>query len=228
MKTRLSLSFLLTVAAAPLNGAVPDFVYIDISAGNLMGRYQAYEPSPSSPNPPSYRYSGAGALYYQYGRNISRLSPSFGIGIRFAPWIALEEEYDALGTYNFDNVYAYPAGSITEFEHNLIEERLKAAATRAAFTLALSRHWRLVLAPGVEHQFLRQRVTPWQWYTSVFSLPQIVPDPYAQTFEFWRPDFDSRLSYSLGAHFSAFAGYRFLESPGKCLSRLSGGVGALF
>jgi hypothetical protein len=213
MKPLFSLSVILAMVAAPLDGDGADFVYLKASAGSLMGSYQAYE---------------ANAPSSQYGRSISRFSPSIGIGVRFAPWIALEEEYDGDGSYKFDNVYAYPAGSFTEYAHNIIDERLRSAATRIALTVALSKNWHLTLAPGVEYQFLRQTVVPWQWYTVPFSLPQVVPDPYTHTYKFWRPDVDSSLSYSVSTHFSAFIGYRYLESPGKELSRISGGISSLW
>lgn len=77
-----SLSTLLVVVATvavPLNGVAADFVYIEASAGSLVGSHQAYE---------------ANAPSTQYGRSISRFSPSIGLGVRFTPWIALEEEYD--------------------------------------------------------------------------------------------------------------------------------------
>jgi hypothetical protein len=204
--------FLVFVAAEP-NGAAADVVYFEASEGFLAGQYQAYEP-----NPPSA----------QYGRSFSRSSPSIGIGIRLTPWIAVEEEYDDDGSYTFDNVYAYPTGPITEFERNQIDERLRSATTRVAITVALPKRWSLNFSPGVEYQFLRQTVDYLQWYTVPFSLAQVVPAPSSQTYKFWRPEFDARLSHALPAHLSVFVGYRFFESPGKELSRISGGVSALW
>jgi len=213
-------SVVLAIAAVPLSGVAADFVYVEASAGILMGSYQAYE---------------ANAPSTQYGRSISRFSPSIGLGIRFTPWIALEEEYDGDGTYRFDNVYAYPTNvyaypgqPLTEFEQNLIAERLRSATTRIAITMPLPKRWHLIVAPGVEYQVLRQTITPWQWYTVPFSLSRVVPNPYTNTYTFWRPDFDLKLSYSLNTHLSVFIGYRFFESPGKELSCLSGGMSAIW
>lgn len=201
----------LAILAAPLVGVAAEPVYLETSAGGLTGAYQAYE---------------ANTPVSQYGRSISRFSPSAGIGLQLKPWIALEGEYDGDGSYTFDNLYAYPSGPFTEFEENLIDERLQAVTTRLGITLALPKGWRLVLAPGIEYQFLQQTVEYKQWYTVPFSVGQVVPDPTSHMYEFWRPDFDARLSYSMAAHFSAFIGYRFFESPGKKLSCFSGGMGA--
>jgi|GEM_PF-4769498 len=213
VKSFFSLAILLALADAPLKAVAADSVYLEASSGSLVGYYQAYEV-----NPPST----------QYGRRISGFSPSLGIGIRFTPWIAIEEEYDDEDSYKFDNVYAYPFGGFTEFQHDQIDERLRSATTRIAITIALPKRWRLILAPGVEYQFLRQTVNYLQWYTVPFSLPQVIPNPNTYAYRFWRPDFDARISYSLNAHFSAFVGYRFFESPGKELSRFSGGMTALW
>jgi len=216
VKPLLSPLLFIAMVVAPLHGFAADFVYVEASAGSLVGSYQAYET-----NAPSI----------QYGRSINRFSPSIGIGVRFTPWIALEEAYEGDGAYNFDNVYAFPVqgGGFTEFEHAFIDERLWSATTRVVITVALPKRWHLLLAPGVEYQFLRQTVTPWQWYTVPFSLPQAGgPGPHTQNFKFWRPDFAARLSYSLSTHLSAFIGYRFFESPGKELSCLSGGLSAIW
>jgi hypothetical protein len=206
-----SISVIWAIVAAPSKGVAADGAYFEASEGCLAGQYQAYD---------------ANAPSTQYGRSFSRSSPSVGIGVRLTPWIALEEEYDGDGSYTFDNVYAYPAGPFTEFEHNQIVERLSSATTRVAITVALPKRWRLILAPGVELQFLRQTVDYLLWYTVPFSLAQVTPGPSTQTYRFWRPDFDARLSHTLNTHLSVFAGYRFFESPGKELSRFSGGVSA--
>jgi hypothetical protein len=213
VRSLFSISVIWAGVAAPTKGVAADIVYFEASEGYLAGQYQAYE---------------ANAPSTQYGRSFSRSSPSIGIGIRLTPWIAVEEEYDDDGSYTFDNVYAYPAGPVTEFEHNQIDERLRSATTRVAITVALPKRWSLILAPGVEYQFLRQNVDYLQWYTVPFSLAQVVPNPSTQTYKFWRPDFDARLSHTLAAHLSVFVGYRFFESPGKELSRISGGVSALW
>jgi hypothetical protein len=209
VKSYLSLLICIGMVAMSFSGFAADLFYVETSEGVLMGRYQAREAvGPST----------------QYESNISRASPSLGIGIRLTPWIALEEEYDDEGSYNFDNLYAYPQDSFTEFEHNRIDERLGAVTTRIAMTVPLPRRWDLILAPGVEYQFLRQTSDYLQWYTVPFSLSQVTPAQSTQTYRFWRPDFDMRLSQSLGKYCSLFAGYRFFESPGKELSRLSGGI----
>jgi hypothetical protein len=212
-KSHLWLLASVALVAAPLKGIAADSVYFEASAGGLVGDYQAYE---------------ASGPFIQYGRSISRFSPSVGMGIQLTRWIALEGEYDDDGSYTFDNLYAYPGGAFTEFENNRIDERLQSVTARIAITVALPRRWHLVLAPGVEYQFLRQTVVYWQWYTVPFSLSQVVPDPTTRTYNFWRPDFDARLSYSIDARLSAFVGYRFFESPGKELSRISGGLSALW
>jgi hypothetical protein len=204
-------SIILVTALGTSAASADDLLYFEASAGFVTGNFGAYEST---------------ARYGENESHFDRFSPSLAVGLQLSPRFAIELGLNSYGRYTFDNVYAYSIGSITEYQNDVLNEKLSSATVGLACTIPFSRKWSLLVTPNLGYQTLRQSVYYRQWYTIPFSLAQVVPDPTSNSFHFSMPEFTVRLSYSFANHISALAGLRVLESPNKTILRLSSGMRA--
>lgn len=210
------------IPAAILHAQNTDALYLETSAGVIIGHFDAYH---------------GGSPTTRSEHSLSGFSPAIKIGYRLTPHLAVEGEFAYYGKYAFDNIYATFSGTssylqpggqppidVYDYVRISYNESLWAGATRLAYFFSPIKRLVISIAPGIEYQGLRQTEAIRAAWSTIFSLPEVVPDPKTSSFHFWRPDFDLECTYNLTRIFSADAGYRIIESPDKTLSRLSLGL----